>query len=670
MLRLAIVLLMPLLPALMAQESLPRGVDPAAIDRSTKPCEDFYQHACGAWIKNNPIPGDQSSWGRFHELQERNRETLRSILEAAKSGDQKRSDIERQIGDFYTSCMDEPAINARGLEPVRGLLDQIAKLPTKFAMTDALIVLHRRQIHPFFRLGAEQDAKDATKMIAGLDQGGLSLPDPDYYLNPDAKSEELRKKFAAHVQKMFELAGDAPEVSAQKSATVMRMETELARRSLDRVSRRDPNKIYHKYTVPELISLSPGIDWRKFFTGMGLPGLESLNVYYPPFVRQIESVTVQNTLDDLKTYVSWHVMTSSAEMLSHPLVEEDWSFFAKTLRGAEQMRPRWKRCVDHTDNLLGDALGQKYVDQTFGVEGKERTLEMVRAIEGGMERDIQSLDWMTPATKKQALAKLHSVANKIGFPDRWDDYSSVTIARDEALENVFRLREWHVADDLAKIGKPVDRGEWGMSPPTVNAYYNPQMNDINFPAGILQPPFYSNVFDDAVNYGAIGAVIGHELTHGFDDEGRQFDDRGNLRDWWTEEDARAFEKRAACIAEQYSEYVAVDDVKLNGKLTLGENVADNGGVRLAFMALMSSLKNSERERIDGFTPEQRFFLGYGQIWCMSLRPEYARMLATVDPHSPGKYRVNGVVSNNPDFAKAFSCRPNQPMVRRNACRVW
>ncbi len=662
-------------PFLVAQPAstptaLSSGLDLKAIDSSADPCVNFYQYACGTWMKNNPVPPDESRWSRFSELLERNREILHQILSADEADDSKRIPIDREIGDFFHSCMDEKGINSRGVEPIRPLLDEIAKLPNKGAITSELVALQGQQIRPFFVIDAEQDAKDATQMVAGVDQGGLSLPDRDYYLKTDAKSVEIRQKFLAHVQRMFELAGEPVAAAAAKAKTVLRLETSLAQHSLDRVSRRDPNNVYHKYSVHELVSLSPGIDWDKFFAGMGLPELKSLNVAYPPFMREIESVMVQNPLDDLKTYLSWHVLNSTAPLLSEPIVEADWDFYSKTLAGAQQMKPRWKRCVSYTDDLLGDALGQKYVDKTFGVEGKQRTLEMVRQIESAMQRDIESIAWMTPETKKQALVKLHAVANKIGFPDKWKDYSSVKIVRDDALGNVLRLQSWAVSYEMAKIGKPVDRGRWSMSPPTVNAYYNPQMNDINFPAGILQPPFYSNHVDSAVNYGAIGAVIGHELTHGFDDEGRRFDAKGNLRDWWTPQDGKAFEERAACVANEYSQFTAVADVKLNGQLTLGENVADNGGVRLAYMALMQALDGRQKQKLHGFTPEQRFFLGYGQIWCQNSRPEMARMLATVDPHSPGRYRVNGVLQNDPAFARAFSCKPSQPMTPVKACRVW
>lgn len=645
-------------------------LDTSAIDRTVSPCSDFYRYACGSWMKANPIPPDQSQWGRFNELAERNRDILRDILEKARPANASRSGEERQFGDFYESCMDEAAVNAKGIAPLKPLLDEIAALKTKIAVTDAVISLHRRGIRVFFNFGSTQDAKDATKMIAEIDQGGLSLPDRDYYLKTDAKSVEIRDKFTAYVQRMFELAGDPSEVAAAKAKTVMRMETDMAKGSLDLVSRRDPNKTYHKYTVAQLISLEPGLDWQRFFTGLGVAGLETLNLTHPPFMRALESVTVQNSLDDIKTYLSWQVLDASAPNLSEPFVKENWGFYDKTLEGAEQQRPRWKRCVSRTDSFLGDALGKKYVERTFGAEGKQRTLAMVREIESAMERDIESLAWMTPATRKQALEKLHAITNKIGYPDKWKDYSNVKIARDDWFGNMLRIREWHVNYYLAKIGKPVDKAEWSMSPPTVNAYYNPQMNDINFPAGILQPPFYSNAAGDAPNYGAIGSVIGHELTHGFDDEGRQFDAAGNLRDWWTGADAKAFEQRADCIASQYGGYTAVDDVKVNGRLTLGENVADNGGVRIALMALNRVLGNSKPAAKDGFTAAQQFYLGFAQLWCSNTRPEFARMLAGVDPHSPAEFRVNGVLSNDPDFWKAFSCKPGQPMVRAEACRIW
>jgi putative endopeptidase len=640
------------------------------MDRSADPCADFYQYACGGWMKANPVPADQASWGRFNELEDRNRDILRRILDRTSVNDPKRSPVEQKIGDFYQSCMDETSINKAGLEPLKPELDRIAAIGAKSAIVDVLVRLQRRGATAFFNFGSGPDFKNASQVIAQISQGGLGLPDRDYYLKADEKSVELRQKYLAHVTRMLALLGDSPEKAAAGAKAVMAVETSLAKGSLDRVSLRDPQKIYHKMTQHELFSLAPFMDWKKYFAGMQAPPFDSLNVESPNFFRQLESTVVQTTLDDLKTYLRWQLLRASAPLLPAAFVEENFDFSGRTLTGAKELRPRWKRCVDFTDADLGDALGQKYVDETFGVEGKNRTLRMVQEIEKALGADIGALDWMTPATKAKALEKLKAIDNKIGFPDKWKDYSSVKIARSDALGNDARATEFEVQRQLNKIGKPVDRTEWGMSPPTVNAYYNPLENNINFPAGILQPPFWDKKMDEPVNYGGIGAVVGHELTHGFDDEGRQFDPKGNLTDWWTPEDAKEFEKRAECFVQEYSSFTPLPGVHLNGKLTLGENTADNGGLRLAFMALMDSLNGKEPPKIDGLTASQRLFLGWGQIWCENTREEHSRLMANVNPHSPGKYRVNGVVSNMPEFQNAFACKVGQPMVRHPACRVW
>jgi endothelin-converting enzyme/putative endopeptidase len=644
--------------------------DISLLDKSANPCVDFYQYSCGPWLERNPIPPDEAEWGRFNELQERNRAILRGIVEAASPPNPKRSVVEREIGDYYTACMDERTIEEKGVGVVRPELDRITAMTSKAALTEEIVHLHQQRIQAFFFFDSQPDYKNADQMIAYMDQSGLGLPDRDYYLKTDPKSVDLQKKYVEHVRRTFELAGDKPEIAEKRAQVVMKIETDLAKASQDVVSRRDPATQYHMYTVHELVSLDPGFDWAKYFTGMGVANLQSLNVVHPPFMREVETVTVVYSLDELKTYLSWHVLHTAGRLLSKTFVDERFDFYGKTLSGAKELQARWKRCVESTDTLLGDALGQKYVDKTFGAEGKERTLKMVREIEAAMQRDIESLEWMSPETKKQALVKLHGIINKIGYPDRWKDYSSAHIARDDFFGNAMRLNAWSVNHELEKVGKPVDKTEWQMSPPTVNAYYDPQLNAINFPAGILQPPFYSNNIDDAINYGAIGAVIGHELTHGFDDEGRQFDAQGNLRDWWTPEDAKHFEERADCLVKEYSGFAVESDVHVNGKLTLGENTADNGGIRLALMALVGDLANQRTPKIDGFTPDQRFFLGYGQIWCQNTSPEYARLLANVDPHSPPRDRVNGVLSNMPEFQKAFHCTSGQPMVRGPACRVW
>ena len=591
------------------------GFDPAAIDRKADPCVDFYQYACGAWNAANPIPGDQSRWGRFDALQDRNREILHKILEDASVPKPGRSAIEQKMGDYYAACMDEKSINAKGVTPLKPDLARIAAISSKSGITDVAAYLTRLDAPPFVHFSSGPDAKDSARVIADLDQGGLGLPDRDYYFKTDEKSVEIRGHYVAHMQKMLELAGVAPDAAAKQAQAIMAIETELAKASLDRVARRDPEKLYHKKTVQELDAMGSGIAWPKYFKAVGAPSIPSLNVDVPDFIQAVSMVITSHSLEDLKAYLTWTLVRESAGSLSEPFQQESFNFFSKTLRGTKEMRVRWKRCVDYTDQQLPDALGKKFVDTTLGPEGMRRTHEMVGEIEKAMGKDLESLDWMTPKTKEQALVKLRAVLNKVGTNDKWLTYATVKITRDDYFGDVGRATHFEVQRVLDRIGKPTDKTLWDMSQPTVNAYYDPQQNNINFPAGILQPPFYDNKQDDAVNYGAIGAVIGHELTHGFDDEGRQFDDKGNLRDWWTEDDAKAFNERADCLVKEYGGFTAVDDVKLNGKLTLGENTADNGGLRLAYMALMDKLGGKEPAPVDGFTAAQRFFLGWGQIWC-------------------------------------------------------
>jgi putative endopeptidase len=646
------------------------GFDLGALNRNADPCANFYQYACGGWMTGNPLPGDASRWGRFDALQDRNRLLLNNVLEAASADRANRSATDQKIGDFYAACMDEKNIEARGLEAIQRDLNRIAVIQDRKEITDIVIYMFRLGSYPFFRFGSEQDAKDSTHVIAGLDQGGLGLPDRDYYLKTDEKSVDLRNKYLAHLQAVFALLNAPPAEAQKKAAAVLAIETELAKGSLDRVSRRDPEKIYHKMAVTELSALAPQFDWVKLFQGLGAPAIQSLNVAVPDFFRAMDGVLKQQPMEDLKTYLTWNLVRANILFLPASFQQASFEFYDKTLRGAKEMRARWKRCVDITDQQLPDALGKTFVDKTLGDAGKKRTQQMVAAIEKALEKDIRSLDWMTPKTKEQAIVKLHGITNKIGNKNKWLDYAGVQIVRNDPYTNSARASSFELARDLAKIGKPVDKTEWGMSQPTVNAYYDPQHNDVNFPAGILQPPFYDNKMDDAVNYGAIGAVIGHELTHGFDDEGRQFDAKGNLRDWWTAEDGKAFEQRTDCLVNQYSAYSPVEGVNLNGKLTLGENTADNGGLRIAHMALMDTLGGKQPAKIDGFTAEQRFFLGWAQVWCQNVTDEATRLRAQTDPHSPGEFRVNGVVSNMPEFQRAFACRANQPMVRGPACRVW
>ena len=660
--------------ALSAQTNASRASGPAqfdltTIDKSVDPCVNFYQYACGSWMKKNPIPPDQAMWGRFNELQERNRDILHEILEEASKPAAGRDATAQKIGDYYAACMDEKAIDAKGLAPLQAELDRIRNLKDKAQLADEIAHLHAIGVGALFEFNSGQDFKDSNAVIAQFDQGGLGLPDRDYYLKDDPKSVEIREKYVAHVQSMLELAGEKPDQAKTDAAAVMQLETALARGSLDLVSRRDPEKVYHKITKPDLVALSPAFRWNEYFTASGAPAFRSINVSYPEFVKAFNAEIESTPLADWKTYLTWHLIHSTAPFLPSPFTQENFNFYGKTLSGTETMRPRWKRCVDFTDQELGEALGRKYVERTFGAEGKTRTLKMVDALDKALGEDIEKLDWMTPATKAQAMVKLKAITNKIGYPDRWRDYSSVVIKRDDPTGNSFRADEFEFHRVLNKIGKPVDRQEWEMTPPTVNAYYDPQMNNINFPAGILQPPFFYNNVDEAVNFGGIGMVIGHELTHGFDDQGRQFDAHGNLKDWWTPKDAEEFQQRAACIADEYGGFSVAPGAFVNGKLTLGENTADNGGVRVALMALLNTIGN-KTAKIDDYTPEQRFFLSFGQIWCENGREEALRMLVQTNEHSPPEFRVNGVVVNMPEFQKAFSCKPGQPMAPVHACHVW
>jgi endothelin-converting enzyme/putative endopeptidase len=662
-------LLLPLFAIGVLAQSGP-GFSTSNMDMTANPCLDFYQYACGTWMANNPIPPDQSRWGTFDALADRNRAVLRGILEKASVDSPKRSAVEQKIGDFYASCMDESTIDRLGVKPLDPELKRIDAIQSKDQIANELVRLHPIGVGALFNFSSTPDAKNSTQMIADADQGGLGLPDRDYYLKEDPKSVKLRDQYVAHVQKMLELAGESPAQAAKDSQAILRIETELAKGSLDRVARRDPNRTYHKMSVKDLEALAPSIDWPKYFAGLGTPSFTDLNVGAPDFFKALNAVLKNTSVADLKAYLRWHLLHAEALLLAKPFLDANFQFFSKTLTGAKELQPRWKRCVEATDDDLGFALGQKYVEETFPPQAKTRVLSMVHEIEDMLGQDIRSLDWMTPATKQQALIKLKAVTNKIGYPDKWRDYSSVKIVRGEAVGNDERATEFEVHRMLNKIGTPVDPGEWNMTPPTVNAYYSPLHNNINFPAGILQPPFFDNRMDAAVNYGAIGSVMGHELTHGFDDQGRQFDGQGNLRNWWTPEDVKEFETRAECFIKEYSAFTPVDDVHLNGKLTLGENTADNGGVHLAFMALMKSLDGKPRPKIDGLTPQQRFFLGYAQMWCQNVRPEAARLRAQIDPHSDGRDRVNGVVGNMPEFGEAFACHAGQPMIHAPACRVW
>jgi endothelin-converting enzyme/putative endopeptidase len=653
--------------------------DITALDKGVNPCDDFYKFACGGWMAKNPIPSDQGSWGRFNQLIEHNRAILRQILEkaAAQNAQPRRYSrldkeiaIEQKIGDFYSSCMDESKVNADGTKPIAPELRRIEQIASVQQMMDDIARLHHYGIAALFRFGETPDLHNATMTIAGLDQGGLGLPNKDYYTKTDEKSVEVRQKYQEHVQKMFELLGDSADQAGTEAKAVFEIENKLAAPSWDPVQRRNPANLDHSMTRQEVQQLAPTMDFARFFTAAEAPAFEKINVTNPEFFKQVNALLTKVPLASWKSYLRWHLVHDTANYLSEPFVQESFRFYRSYLGGQKELQARWKRCVALTDEELGEALGQPYAQEHFPPSAKQRTLTMVGEIERQMGIDLQNLSWMTPETKKAAAVKLAGVTNKIGYPDKWRDYSTLKIVRGDALGNSQRAKEFEFHRQLNKIGKPVDRGEWEMSPPTVNAYYDPQMNNINFPAGILQPPFFDNNMDDAVNFGGIGAVIGHELTHGFDDQGSKFDANGNLRDWWTKEDEAEFKKRTECIANEYDQFTVNGDLHLNGHLTLGENTADNGGVKLALMALRDSMKKKPLGNVEGFTPEQRFFIENAQIWCQNQTPEAARAQVLGNPHSPGRYRVIGVVQNMQEFREAFHCSQDAPMVSKNACTVW
>jgi putative endopeptidase len=649
------------------------SLDVSAMDKSIDPCVDLYHYSCGGWQKKNPIPPDQTSWSVYGKLYQDNLIFLRGILEQSGPSMPQRDAVTQKIGDFYASCMDESAADKRGVAAIQSQLDAIAGLKSVKDMATLIAGVSL----PFgrsllFAAGSTQDPDNSEQEIADLDQGGLGLPDRDYYTKDDAKSKEIRERYLQHVQKIFELLGDSPQAATQNAGTLLRMETALAKAQWTRVERRDPYKLKNKMKLADLSQLAPNFDWQTYYRELQYPKFEIVNVDAPPFYKQMNTEITSEPLENWKNYFRFHVADQYAPFLSSNFVQENFEFYRKYLRGAKEMQPRWKRCVEYADYNLGEALGQVYVRRVFSPELKASTLDMVNRIEAAMGERIRQLDWMTPETKQQALVKLAGIRNKIGYPDKWRDYSSVKIVSGDFAANIERTAEFEQHRDINKIGKPVDHGEWDISPATVDAYYNPQMNDINFPAGVLQPPLYDPKMDDAPNYGDTGGTIGHELTHGFDDEGSQFDAKGNLKNWWTKEDREKFDARTKCVADQYSKYVMVDEVHINGELTLGENVADLGGEILGFMAWKVATKDKTLHPIDDLTPEQRFFVGFAQWDCANMRDEDLRVRAMTDPHSPAEYRINGVVVNMPEFGRAFSCKAGQPMMSspEKVCKVW
>jgi putative endopeptidase len=655
-----------------------RAFDPALLDTTADPCANFYQYSCGGWTKANPIPSDRASYGRDTELSDQNDLLLKSILEKAAAGGPTRSPDEQKIGDEYASCMNTTQIESAGMAPLQAILAKIDAVSTKPALTPLLAQLQQAGNGALFNFSSGQDFRDATQQIAIVEQPALGLPEKGFYDRTDTKSVELRSQYQQHIARTFVLAGETEAQAAKDAATVLHIEQALAAASLSRVEMRDPAKLYHKTPLTQFAANTPGIDFPFFLRTMHAPEIHTLNVVEPSYFLSLSELIDATPLPDLKAYLRWTVLRRvPGTAVPAALDAEDFAFYGKVLEGQPEQQPRWKRCVARVDGDLGEALGRVFVAERFSPADKQRTLTLASDVEAAMGRDIDTLTWMSPATKIQAKEKLHAVANKIGYPDKWRDYSALSIEPNDALGNALRAAAFRDHREIAKIGRPVDRGEWMMSPPTVNAYYDPQMNDVNFPAGILQPPYFDATQDDAVNYGDAGGVIGHELTHGFDDEGRQFDAQGNFRDWWKKSDAKEFTQRADCVADEYSGFIAVDDLHVNGRLTLGENLADLGGLRLAYLAYLDhaakagiDLDKPGTAEYGALTPTQQFFAAYGQGWCESRRPEMLRTEVQTDPHSPEVFRVNGVVQNLPEFQKAFSCKPGAPMAPVKRCSVW
>ncbi|HEY0758945.1 MAG TPA: M13 family metallopeptidase [Acidisarcina sp.] len=649
------------------------GYDPTSMDTAVDPCQDFYKFACGNFARNHPIPADEPSVNAFQQLYNVNTQSLRGILEKAAAGGPERSANEQKIGDYYKSCMDTGLIERQGLTPIQPLLAKIDAVNDLQGIGTLIGELQRVSVDVFFGYGEQQDFKDASKQIASADQGGMGLPEKDYYLRTDPKSKETQQQYVEHIAKMLVLGGEAAERAKADAAAIMAFETALARASMGVTERRDPANIYHLQSRQAFVATVSEEEWDRFEAAIHSPRVSELNDVNPAFFPALHALLRSTDVRTLQAYMRFHLLTAFASRLPKAIEDEDFDFFGHKLYGQPEEEPRWKRCANAADTAMGEALGQIYVQQYFPGDSKQKMLQMVHDIEAAMAGDIESLDWMSAETKVRARQKLDAVANKIGYPDKWRDYSALTIKPDDPIGNSLRSRRFENDRQLGKIGKPVDHGEWGMTPPTVNAYYDPSMNDINFPAGILQPAFYDPSQDDATNYGHIGAVIGHELTHGFDDQGRKFDPKGNLSDWWTQADSKNYEARSECLVEEYGGFTAVDDVKVNGKLTLGENTADNGGLVLAYIAYLSHARKSGVDlnaKIHGYTAPQRFYIGYAQNWCENQRDEAVRVGAQTDAHAPGHFRVNGPIVNQPGFAGAFSCKAGTPMVPAKSCRIW
>jgi putative endopeptidase len=656
-----------------------KSFDLSAIDKTADPCTDFYQYSCGNWVKSNPVPGDQVRWARsFSLVGERNRYLLWQELDAAAKSPS--SPLQKQFGDYFAACMDTALVETKGLTPIEPAWKQNAALEDAKQLPALLSKLESEgSPDGFFEFGVSQDDKDSSRQIAQIFQGGLSLPDRDYYLVDSKRFTTIRAQYVEHLKKMFTLAGDTPEQATKEADAVMKIETALAKASTSRTDLREPANRYHIFTVADFQKSAPAFDWTTYFHSIGIGQFDTLNVATPEFFKALSALIQSEPVPAWKSYLRWHVLHGQATHLPKAFFDENFDFYGKTLAGQKEPTPRWKQCSSATDRALGEAVGQDWVKQNFPPQAKISMDKLVASLEKSLGDDIKTLPWMSDATKKAAEEKLALIRNKIGYPEKWRDYSSIKVDRGDLIGNLHRSTVYERNYNFAKLGKPVDEKEWGMTPPTVNAYYDPSFNDINFPAGILQPPFFDFTIDPAVNFGGIGVVIGHEMTHGFDDEGSQYDGKGNLREWQTAADRKAFTERTDCEVAEYGSFEAaaangdVPAQKLNGKLTLGENTADNGGLRIAYMALLDTLAAEGKtinDKIDGYTEAQRYFIGFAQVWCQNQTEQAARQSALVDPHSPGRWRVNGTVQNFDEFGKAFGCTVGKPLTPVHSCRVW
>ena len=661
-----------LLPDTSAAQKTKKFIDPANMDLSVKPGDNFYLYANGNWIKNTPVPGSKTRWGSFDMLAEESSLALKGLLEDAAKNSSK-NDLMKRVGDYYASAMDSATIETLGAQPIKQYLEGIEKLASKTELLNHINYLRANSIAaPLYNIAVRQDAKDVTRYIINIGQGGTTLPDRDYYLKNDARSQKIRTEYAAYIAKMFTLCGQENYKALANAAIIMQLETAIANAQMSRVEMRNPVKLYNKFSVAGLSASTTNIDWQNVLTQLGYKTKQdSLIVSNPKFMVFVDSLLAATSLNDWKIYLQWNVMKGAAAFLSKDFVDANFAF-NQVLSGQKEQTPRWQRMSGLIDNQLGDLLGQLYVDKYFNQAAKARMLELVHNLEAAFDSRIKKLDWMSEETKQRALNKLHAFVEKIGFPDKWKNYEGLVIKRDDFLGNLRRCNQWAYQDNINKLGKPIDKTEWGMTPPTVNAYYNPPKNEIVFPAGILRFPFFDFNADDAINYGGIGAVIGHEMTHGFDDQGRQFDADGNLEDWWTKADADEFKKRADEVVQQYNGYVILDSLHVNGKLTLGENLADLGGLSIAYEAFKNTKQGKSNKKIDGFTPDQRFFLNWSQVWRNNILPEAAAQRILTDSHSPGIYRSNGPLTNIDAFYKAFNIKPGDKMYKapENRTRIW